>query len=167
MVRVVRRARVRVLWRSFLALRAPAYVVARLTIWLYAVYAVVQGVGICVGGPGRWSDASYARLLAVPGGPYVWGAVLTVLGLLLGWASWRQHWGWKLAALVGIVVWSMAFALGGLAALLTDPHAGTTIVPAYLLHAAVAASLIMIDESRYPDESLPSPPVPDDPAAER
>ena len=151
----------------FLALRAPAYVVARVTIWIFATYAVAQGAGICLGGPARWSSAGYARLLDVWGAPYSWGVTLLLLGLLLGLASWRQWWMLKLSALTGIVVWSVAFAMGGLATL-SDPAAQTTIGPAYLALAAIAASLIMVDESRYPDDTPPLPPprMPDAPPAE-
>lgn len=143
-------------WDTFLQLRAPASVPARMTIWLYALYAVGQGIGICLGGIVRWSGPGYTIVRQLPGSPYSWGVALSLFGILLGVASARKLWGLKAVALVLIVVWSVAFASGAFVAAATVPGAGTTGGPVYLLTAAAAAVLIMLDERRRPHETPPT-----------
>jgi len=77
---------------------------------LLATFAIIQGVAIVVGGPGRWRGPSFTTALSVPGAPASWGIVLGVLGTvaLLGTFT-RHHTATGIAA-IGIGAWSMFFA---------------------------------------------------------
>lgn len=126
----------------------PGTVAARVCIWCFVIYSLWQGVGIIVGGAGRWSGPAYTYLLKVPYAPESWGWAIIFLGMLLGAASLTESWWLKAAALVGMVTWSLGFSVGAQLATVEVATAGTTGGPVYLLVACIAATLIAPDEAR-------------------
>lgn len=88
-----------------------------------ALYAIVQGVGIVVGGARRWSGRSYDLALYLPGAPPSLGATLAVAGViaLVGSLAGRRTpvvvgmwvagvWSIFLAASFGVASWRDALA---------------------------------------------------------
>lgn len=128
-----------------------ASVPARFTIWAVGVYAVVQGVGVCLGGIGRWQSPAFGVIRQVPGSPYSWGVPLAVCGLVVLTASLLGRFWLKAAGLLGTSIWSFAFGSGAFSATMSSPVASTTGGPAYLLISVITAILIPIKERRaYP-----------------
>jgi len=99
---------------------------------LLATFALVQGVGIFLGGPQRWQSPGLAVAMMVPGAPATWGVILAVLGAitLLGTVKARH----RLVAngLMGIATWCTFFTFSLLLTLLRDARVSTTGVPTYL-----------------------------------
>lgn len=126
----------------------PGTVSARATIWAFIVYCLVQGAGIVAGGEIRWSSPAFTYLRQTPYAPESWGWALILFGLVLGVASLTRNWWLKVAALTGIVSWSLAFASGAQYAAAVLPTAGTTGGPVYILVAVVASILVLPDEAR-------------------
>ena len=118
-----------------------------MTIWSVGGFAIVQGLGMIWGGPHRWLGPAYAVVRQAPGSPYTWGAALVLFGCLTLSGSVLRRWRVKAAGLLGVSLWSGTFSIGAFAATLTDPDAGTTGGPAYLLIAFSSAILIHVDEA--------------------
>jgi hypothetical protein len=123
-------------------------ILARLTIWVVGVYAIVQGAGIIWGGRDRWSSPSYAVALHMPYAPTSWGVALILAGLLTLVGSLARRWRVKAAGLVAIAIWSWFFGRATFAAALQSPLAGTTGPIVYWKDALVVGILIMVDERR-------------------
>lgn len=133
-------------------------ILARLSIWVWAGYAIFQGAGICFGGPERWTSAAYAQARQLPGSPYSWGIILTAFGLLamVGslMATFRPKreeglglcWWLKAAGLGGICAWSLCFSFSAFSVTIANPLVGTTIGPVYLGVAFASAVLIFVNE---------------------
>ena len=126
--------------------RVQSTPLARRTIRGAGVYALVQGVGIIIGGPGRWSSPSYALLKSVPGGPDAWGWLAVGIGVLILYGSRRRKWAVKSLGMFFLTIWHLAFAVGAAIAALAYPGAGTTAWPIYALVAYWSAVLIWVDE---------------------
>lgn len=106
-----------------------------------ALYGVVQGVGILLGGSGRWDGVPALELaLAVPGAPPTWGVVILVLGVACMVGTYRSVRVTKWAC-YGIGGWGVFFALSLIPVVLTEPHAATTGPPVYFLQAFVATAI--------------------------
>lgn len=128
-----------------------ASVPARFTIWAFGVYAIVQGVWVCLGGIGRWASPAFGMIRQVPGSPYTWGIPLAVFGVVVLTASLLGRFWLKAAGLLGISVWAFAFGVGAVGAITMSPTASTTGGPTYLVISVVTAILIPIKERRaYP-----------------
>lgn len=94
--------------------------VTNLLAQLLSVYAIVQGVFAIVGDPERWSASTFEILLRVPGSPATWGVVIASAGVL---SLAGTIFGKLRLVTIGMFissVWSTFFAIGFLAAILTD-----------------------------------------------
>lgn len=102
-----------------------------------AIYAMVIGGSILVGGRGRFAAPAYLIALHVPGAPWSWGIVILASGLLmtLGIATGRV----RITAAGGFLAtfWSLAFSLPFAAAVLENETANATGVWSYLFLAVV------------------------------
>lgn len=126
----------------------PNTVAARATIWAIVGYCLLQGVGIVIGGAGRWSGPAFTYLRTTAGAPESWGWAIIVLGIILGLASLFKNWWLKCVALTGIATWSLGFAVGAWWATANVDSAATTGGPVYLLVTILAAIVILPDEAR-------------------
>lgn len=128
--------------------RVPATILSRVAIWLFGLYGIGQGVGICVGGIGRWSSPGYSIIAKLPGSPYSWGAPLILFGLVVLAGSFRLVFWVKLVGLCGMIAWALAFSSLAFTATFANSLAGTTGGPSYLLIALLALPLCFYDEGR-------------------
>lgn len=143
----------REVWRGVLKVakqihhfRVPATTLSRRTIRGAGYYAIIQGVGILIGGPGRWTSPTYALLRGVPGAPASWAGVAIGLGAVILVGSYTRRWIIKSSAMFLLCVWHVCFATGALVAAFQFPGAGTTATPIYYLVAYWTAALIWVDE---------------------
>jgi hypothetical protein len=127
-------------------LLVAATILSRMSIWIYGLYAVGQGVGIIAGGPGRWSSPAYAVVKQIPGGPNTWGIILILAGVITIIGSVTREWLIKTVGLVTIILWSLCFSFGAFAAWFQSSTAGTTGGPVYLKDALMAIVLLLVDE---------------------
>lgn len=105
---------------------------------LIATFAIVQGLGIIVGGADRWRGPGFAVALTVPGAPATWGWALFLLGALALWGTFTTHRRLTWVALAGLGVWSLFFAISFLVVVLTIPGSATTGIFTYGFVAANA-----------------------------
>lgn len=77
---------------------------------IHAVTAVAVGLGIVANGPEGIATPAYAGIRWIPGSPFTVGAVLVILGTVLGVATWRRAVQVEMVAAFGIVVWYLMFA---------------------------------------------------------
>lgn len=54
--------------------------------WVLAVFAVLVGLLILLGGPERWQAAAYKTAMELPGAPATWGWIILFAGVLLTFA---------------------------------------------------------------------------------
>lgn len=156
----------REVWRMALQYRVPATPLARRTIGGAGIYAIVQGAGIILGGPGRWGSDTYAVLRQAPGGSLAWGWMAVVVGILILYGHCLRNWTVKSAGMLLLTIWSVAFAFGAARAALIYPGAGTTAWAVYALVAYWTAVLIWVDEGTtdhasatdHPGQRLGRPP---------
>lgn len=124
---------------------------ARATIWIYSVYAVLQGAGVLYGGIGRWNGPTYQYLRQIPGNTTTWGLILLVGGLttIVGSLAGKKFWGFwvKAAGLCIVIFWELAFGMYATWATFTDARAGTTGGPAHLVIALAVVILVCITEN--------------------
>lgn len=125
-----------------------ATILARMTIWVLGGYAVAQGIGILVGGAGRWHGPTYRVLVQAPGGHAFWAVGIIIFGMVTLSGSLARSWWLKAVGLAGIAGWSICFSFGVLTAILGSPEGGTTGVAVYFKDALVAIILILVDEDR-------------------
>lgn len=130
----------------FLLVRAT--ILARISIWVFGGYAIVQGAGILSGGGHRWDGPAYVVLKLAPGGHAFWAFLIIAFGVVTLVGSLTRVWWLKAVGLGGVVAWSFCFAFGTFAAMFGSPIAGTTGGPVYLKDALMAAVLILVDEDR-------------------
>lgn len=124
---------------------------ARLTIWFVAGYSIWQGAGIWHDGPARFGGPSFQLLRLVNHAvePSVfWGGWLITAGCALLVASILGTWWLKLAALIGIAVWSAVFAVGGWLAYHDVPTTAGTGFKTYGLIVLLAIPLSFVDERK-------------------
>lgn len=110
---------------------------------LWLTVAVVLGVLIIVGGRDRWSSSSFQSALTYPYAPASWGVALLLIGVggIIGSLFRRTR--VTSAALFGMSVWSVFFAMSFISTAATNPLAATTGIPMYL-GAAVTSSVIAV-----------------------
>jgi len=77
---------------------------------IHAITAVLVGGAVIANGPAGIATPAYAGIRIVPGAPFTVGAVLVILGLVLGVATWRRHVQTEMVAAAGIVIWYLMFA---------------------------------------------------------
>lgn len=139
---------------------------ARVSIWLYCVYAIGQGAGIILGGDKRWSSPTFQYLVKVPGVTFTWGLVLAAAGTIALVGSVFRIFALKLLGLAGIIFWSLCFSAGAFAATLHDPRVGTTSGPVHLVVALAVVVLTSISERKEegrhgtPPEAVDDTPAP-------
>lgn len=95
---------------------------------VYGTLSFLMGLALILGGPGRVSSHAYYFLVS-QGGPYVWGVVFLVIGVVLIMSV--DYWvltKWMLL-MAGICYWVMALAF--LASALTYSDANLTATVAY------------------------------------
>lgn len=126
-----------------------ASIAARLTIWIWAGYAIWQGMWIVAGGIERWQSPSFAVLRQVPNHPSLfWGILLVTFGTALGVASLLRLFWVKAFACIGIAIWSICFASGALVAAHHNPNMASTGGPTYIAIAVSVLVLVFVDERR-------------------
>lgn len=125
-----------------------ASIAARITIWVWAAYAIWQGIWIIDGGIERWGSPSFDVLRSVPDPTLFWGLILVVLGVTIFAASVLRLFWVKAVGCIGLAVWSICFASGAIAATKHNPQASSTGGPTYIAVAAAVLVLVFIDERR-------------------
>lgn len=112
--------------------------------WVLAVFAVLVGLLILLGGPERWQAAAYKTAMELPGAPATWGWIILFAGVLLTFGNLvvsRQ----SIIVSCGVAaLWCTFFAITFGAQLFRDPEGVGNLGPAvwgfiaiiYLLHAA-------------------------------
>lgn len=128
--------------------RVPVTILSRLAIWFLGCYGIAQGIWICFGGIERWSAPAYSIIARLPGSPYSWGVPIAMFGAVVLVGSWRRNFGVKFTGLALTAGWCLAFSSLAFAATFSNPLAGTTGGPTYLLVALLALPLCFYDESR-------------------
>jgi hypothetical protein len=117
---------------------------------IHAVTGVLTGCGVIATGRAGFAAPSYDGLRWIPGAPTSIGAVLIVLGLVLGVATWRRHISTEMVAACGIVVWYVGFGSSFLwtaASWLLDPSGPKPSfqgIPAYYGWAALLVAHMWI-----------------------
>ena len=92
---------------------------------IHAVTGVLVGAGMIANGPEGIASPAFAGIRWIPGAPFSVGAVLVVLGVVLGVATWRRAVRTEMAAAFGIVVWYLMFATSFVGAMVSwqmNPH---------------------------------------------
>lgn len=121
---------------------------SRFTIWLYAIYGLVQGVVIVSSSEARWGSPGYAVIMQAPNAPDSWGWVGLCASLLtIGGSATRRFWV-KNTGILLLSIWTGAFASGAWGAVLASPVAGPTGPTVYFAVAAAIAVLVLVDERR-------------------
>lgn len=140
--------------------RVPVNTLSKVLIWCAGVFAIIQGAGILIGGPTRWSSPSFVVLRQVPHYTLVWGLTATVLGTGILAGSILRNYKVKGLSLFLLSVWSLGFSAGSLAAITALPTSATTGGPTYLFVALVCVILIFVDERSVRRSSTSSEPPP-------
>lgn len=112
---------------------------ARLT----AVYAILQGLFIIIGGGDRWQSPAFATAMAVPGAPESWGAVICLAGSLALAGTFHPRPLMTSTGLGIIAVWSFFFTVSLLAVLIHNPTGATTGVFVYS-YGAITATVLAV-----------------------
>lgn len=134
--------------RTIVHFRVPATPMGRLTIWAIAIYSLVQGAGITIGGAVRWTSPAYSIVRSLPGAPASWGVALFAGGIIIMVGSALHRFHVKAFGLTLVAIWSFCFAVGAQWATWIIPTAGTTGGPAYFLHFVAALAVLFIDETK-------------------
>jgi hypothetical protein len=135
----------------------PASFLGRIAIWAWGLYGIWQGAWTALGGDQRWGGPTYAVLRQLPHPTLTWGVALIICGVLtlIGSGLQMMRKGkrrafvgllLKGAGLVGIAVWCICLAWGGLTAARTYPTAPATAGPTYTAIAVAVIILIFVDE---------------------
>ena len=98
---------------------------------LLATFAILQGVGIVLGGPTRWVGPAFALALSVPGAPATWGITLGALGAVALAGTFSARHSLTGLACVAIGAWSLFFAGSFLITAQCSSTAATTGIFAY------------------------------------
>lgn len=77
---------------------------------IHAVTGILVGTAVIANGPEGIATPAYAGIRWIPGAPLTVGAVLVILGMVLGVATWRRAVQTEMLAAFGIVVWYLMFA---------------------------------------------------------
>lgn len=108
---------------------------------MLATYAVIQGVGIILGGSARWEgNPALAAALSFPGAPASWGFVLGGCGLVTLTGTFVSARAARYGA-SGISAWSLFFALTLAQNVIDSPKASTTGPGTYAFLGFTAAFL--------------------------
>ena len=103
----------------------------RMSSYIFAGYAMVQGILIIIGGASRFSAEAYYVAMLLPSAPASWGWALLVFGIaaFVGVKN-RMY---KIASLGMFAAgsWSMGFAIAFLVSSIQDPSANLTAFPVY------------------------------------
>jgi len=108
---------------------------------LTSTFAILQGVGIFVGGPARWQGAAFANALTVPGAPGSWGVALFLFGAAGLAGTFTRRVMLVAGGMVGICAWCMFFAMSFVKTAVTNPNAATTGIYAYSFLCLIALLL--------------------------
>lgn len=98
---------------------------------LFATYAILQGLGIILGGRIRWSSVAFRDALTVPGAPSSWGVVLGLIGAWALAATFSRRHKNITTAMGCLSAWHGVFALFFATAALDSHTAATTAVWVY------------------------------------
>lgn len=120
--------------------RLPATNLSRVSIWVFAGFALWQGVKVLITEDARFGTAGYAVVREAPGGMDTWGALLVLAGVLTLIGSLALLFWVKAAGLFLIALWCFAFGAGVMGA--------PTGSPMYFVGGYCAAGLILVDERR-------------------
>lgn len=126
--------------------RIRATPAARLTIWCFGAYGVLQGLWMALADPMRLGGPAYTLMRQVPHAHLVWGITLAVGGATILCGSLTFQWRVKAVGLLILSAWCTCFAVSSLTATATMPYAGSTGGPTYLLIAFTSAIVIAINE---------------------
>jgi hypothetical protein len=77
---------------------------------IHAVTGVLVGGGVIANGPGGIAPPAYAGVRLIPGSPLTVGAVLVLLGIVLGVATYRRNIKVEIMAVAGMIGWYLLFA---------------------------------------------------------
>jgi hypothetical protein len=108
---------------------------------LLATFGVLQGLGIILGGPGRWGSPSLRVAMMVPYAPASWGVAIAILGVLAIAGTFLARHRLTSLAMFGMSAWCLFFAIGLLVTVLREPKVSTTGVPTYFALAIVCCCL--------------------------
>lgn len=99
---------------------------------IFAIYAVVVGCAIVVGGAPRFAGVSYRVALSIPGAPATWGVVIAVAGLVALTGSLVGKPTLTGVGMAAAAIWSLLFASAFALTAWQYPEANTTAVWIYL-----------------------------------
>lgn len=119
-----------------------------MTIWVYGLLGVTQGVLIWVGGPIRWVGDFYTVPRMVPESPYSWAVAVGGSGILVMVGSITRTMWVRNVGLIVFAVWCAAFALTGATSAQLVPTVGTTSPPTYMAVSIAVLILLFLDERR-------------------
>jgi len=109
---------------------------------LLATFAILQGGWIVLGGSARWSGASYAVAMLVPGAPATWGVTLALAGVAALALTFTHHLRPVAVALFVIALWCGCFTAAIVAAALRNPLASAGFAfPVLLIVGLVLAAI--------------------------
>lgn len=98
---------------------------------LLATFAIIQGLAIIAGGPGRWRGPSFTTALSVPGAPASWGVVLAALGTATLAGTFTRRRSLTGVAAIGIGAWALFFAFSFVVTAMQYRGAATTGIFTY------------------------------------
>ena len=103
----------------------------RMSTYIFACYAMIQGILIIIGGASRFSESGYYAAMLIPGAPASWGWVLFVCGVT-AFSGVRNRM-YKLASfgMFGAGSWSMGFAISSLISSIEYPNTNLTAFAVY------------------------------------
>lgn len=106
-------------------------VMMRLSTYIMAVYAMIQGILVIIGGPDRFSALGYRTAMIVPGAPASWGWVLLAFGIISFVGIKNRMYRVGYLGMFGAGTWSFCFGGAFLISAVQYPEANLTAVATY------------------------------------
>lgn len=116
--------------KAFLVL-ARLLSIMRLSGFVMACYAILQGTLIIIGGPARFSQTGYHTAMIIPGAPASWGWVLGICGVVAFIGLKNRLYTVGFIGMFGAGVWSFAFGGAFLISSIQYPEANLTAMVTY------------------------------------
>jgi hypothetical protein len=115
------------------AFRALARLLAimRLSGFVMACYAMLQGSLVILGGPHRFAQIGYKTAMIIPGAPASWGWALLIFGILAFVGLKNRMYNVGMIGMFGAGVWSFAFGGAFLVSSIQYPEANLTAMVTY------------------------------------
>lgn len=103
----------------------------RMSSYIFAVYAMIQGFLIVIGGAERFSASGYNVSMLVPGAPATWGWVILLCGVLAFIGIRNRMYRLASLGMFSAGSWSMGFAITFLISSVQYPDANLTAFAVY------------------------------------